>query len=208
MVNLPKLGAKMRKNLILLIFAFLFISCASTRISSFANPDIDVLKYKKMFVVIDSSDIDFIQRLEKTLVKVFAKNNLEAIPSTQLIPPLKKFSNEEIDNIIEKSGVDSVLSIAIVSADHGSTYIPLQTHTRYDSTFINGRYVFVPYTTTSGGYSKPYSRARFEITLKDIKTDEIVFVSTAYSEGESIGAISKDLSRHIVKQYRKIGEKK
>ena len=192
------------KKLFLLFIPFFLISCASTDISSFRNPDIDISNYKKIVVYGNSRDIDFHTTLETDLVNAFTEKNIFAVSSIELISPIKEYTAEEIHNIFIENSIDGYLSVAVVSATEESAYVPQRSHTNYRSEYVNGKLTSVPYTTTSGGYSVSYPKASFDIILTDIKTGQIAFKATANSEGDEFSdmkTISKSLTKKIAEEY-------
>lgn len=200
------LGGKMKKLFILFI-PFVFICCASTDISSFKNPDINFSDYKKILVYGNSRDIDFQKSIENFLVITFKENNIEAVSSIELIPPLKEYTEEDIQKILYENEIDGYLSVSVVSATEESVYIPQSSHTYYRSQYVNGSYSSIPYTMTSGGYSVTYPKASFDIILTDIKSGKIAFKATANSEGDEFSdmkTIAESLACAIVEEYIKL----
>ena len=153
------------KKLLLFFVPFFLIGCASTNISSFRNPDIDFSNYKKIMVYGNSRDIDFQKTLEADLVNAFTEKNITAVSSIDLISPIKEYSSEEIQNIFIENNIDGYLSVAVVSATEESAYVPQRSHTNYRSQYVNGKLTSVPYTTTSGGYSVSYPKARIKLPV-------------------------------------------
>ena len=195
----------MRKIFILFLFSILFIGCASTRITTIKNPNSDISLYKKILVFANTQNLEFAKNFENSMVKAFSDNNIEAVSSLEILPPLKQYNNNEIDKIFLKNNIDSILSVVVISADKTNdfVYVPQRTQTHYRSQYINGQFISIPYTTTTGGYSYTISalNVSFEIVFSDVKTNEIIFKSTAHSEGDDISAISDSLSENIIKEY-------
>lgn len=194
----------MKKFFIFIFSLLLFVSCATTDISSFKNPEINFAEYKKILVFGNSRDIDFRKTLENDLVLAFAEKQINAVSSIELISPVKEYSSEELKQIFTNNKIDGYLSVAVVTVSEESIYVPQTTSTQYRSQYVNGQLISVPYTTTSGGYSLSYPKASFEIILTDITTGDIAFKATANSEGDEFSnmkTISKSLSKTIVEEY-------
>lgn len=200
----------MKKLLILLISFLLFVSCATTKISSFKNPDIDFSNYQKMLILGNSRDIDFRKTIETDLVTAFTEQSIGAVSSIELISPVKEYTDEEIQKILSENNIDGYLSVAVVTALEESAYVPQTSYTNYRSQYVNGQLISTPYTSTYGGYSVSYPKASFEIILTDIKTGQIAFKATANSEGDEFSdmkTISKSLAKKIVEEYIILSEK-
>lgn len=190
----------MKKLLILLISFLLFVSCATTKISSFKNPDIDFSNYQRMLILGNSRDIDFRKTIETDLVTAFTEQSIGAVSSIELISPVKEYTDEEIQKILSENNIDGYLSVAVVTALEESAYVPQTSYTNYRSQYVNGQLISTPYTSTYGGYSVSYPKASFEIILTDIKTGQIAFKATANSEGDEFSdmkTISKKLLKNI-----------
>lgn len=200
----------MKKLLILLISFLLFVSCATTKISSFKNPDIDFSNYQRMLILGNSRDIDFRKTIETDLVTAFTEQSIGAVSSIELISPVKEYTDEEIQKILSENNIDGYLSVAVVTALEESAYVPQTSYTNYHSQYVNGQLISTPYTSTYGGYSVSYPKASFEIILTDIKTGQIAFKATANSEGDEFSdmkTISKSLAKKIVEEYIVLSEK-
>ncbi len=195
------------KRLLILLISFLCLSCASTKISSFSNPDVDFSKYKTILVCGDCQDIEFRKALETDIVNAFTEKSITAISYITIISPVKEYTEEELKKIYSDNKIDAFLTVTIISSSKETVYIPPTTTTNYTSRYENGRLVQVPYTTTSGGYSVSYPKTSFEIILKDINTNEIAFKATAKSEGDefsSMKTLSKSLAKEIVSEFMKL----
>lgn len=198
------------KKLFITFLSLLFVSCATTKISSFKNPDIDFSDYKKLLVYGNSRDIDFRKTIEADLVAAFSEQSIIAVSSIELISPVKEYTDEEIKKIITDNNIDGYLSVAVVTASEESAYVPQTSYTNYRSQYVNGQLVSVPYTSTYGGYSVSYPKASFEIILTDIKTGQTAFKATANSEGDEFSdmkTISISLSKKIVEEYISLSSK-
>lgn len=198
------------KKYIIFLLPFVLISCATTNISSFRNPDVDFSNYKKIAVYGNSRDIDFRKTLENDLVNSFNSKNIDAVSIITVLSPVKEYTNEEISRIMNENEIDALLSVEVISVSEETAYVPQTTTTTYQSQYVGGQYVSVPHTTTSGGYSISRPRARFEIILTDIQSDETAFKATANSAGDEFSdmkTISKSLSEKIVEEYISISSR-
>ena len=192
------------KKLLLVIILLFLTSCATTKISSFINPDIDISNYKNILVFGNIRDIEIRKTLESDIVSAFIENNLNCISSINIFSPLKDYSEQERKEILIKNNIDGIITVCIISAGENSASIPQQTYTNYSSQYVNGQLISIPYTTTSGGYSVSYPKADFEITLTDIASGKLAYKATANSEGDEFSdmkTISRSLAKEIVKEY-------
>ena len=195
------------KKCFLLFLSFFFTSCATTTISSIKNPDIDFSGYKRILVFANIRDIDFRKSLESELVTVFSEYAIDAVSSIELISPVKEYSEDEIKKILSDNLIDGYLSIEVIDSSNVSGYVPQTSYTNYQSQYVNGQLISVPYTTTYGGYAYSYLKSNFEIVLKDVRTGQIAFKATAKSAADDFGNMknmAKSVSKKIGEEYIKL----
>lgn len=186
------------------LFILFLSSCATTKMSSFTNPDIKISTYKKILVFGNTRDIDFRKTLEADLVNEFTSNGKNAVSRINIVSPLKEYTQNELNQIYAENEIDCIVSVSVIDASEESSYIPQETQINYKSQYVDGELVSVPYTTTTGGYSVSYPKASFEIVFVDTKTGELALKATANSKGDEFSTmktISKSLAKKIVKEF-------
>ncbi len=191
-------------NFIIIFAIFSLIGCATTEISSFKNPDIKISEYKKILVKADVRDIKLRKTLEKDLVSEFTKKEIDSVAYIDIFSPVKTYSETERDGILSENKIDCILSIELLDVQNNSEYIPKTTSTYYTSEYVNGQFINIPHTSTSGGYSASYPTASFEVVLTDAKSGEIALKATANSEGNEftdIDMISSSFAKQVVAEY-------
>ncbi len=200
-------GGKMkhyRVSLTICAISFILLSCVTTKISSFTDPNTHLSDYKTILVLGNLSDIELRKTLESDLVQEFAAKGIKAISYVNIISPLRNYSEDDLSQIYLENGIDAILSVALIDTTEQTMIIPQQTHVNYRSQYIDGQFISVPYTTTTGGYSVSSMNASFEIIIIDTKTRELVLRATANTEGDefyNMKLISKSLSKKIVEEF-------
>lgn len=190
--------------ILLTIFIVIVSSCATTKLSSFKNPEIDLTLYKSIVVFANIKDIEIRKYLENKLVEEFTTRGKNAVSYISLFSPLKEYSTEKIINTLKEKNIGCYLEISIMDAKNNSAYVPQKTTTHYQSQYVNGQYISTPYTTTSGGYSVSYPTASFEITALDLQSGEVAMKATANSEGDEFSdmkTIMTSLTKKIVDEF-------
>lgn len=192
------------RKLLFLLLPFVSVCCATTKVSSFRNPDINLSEYKKIVVHGNSRDIDFQKTLESDLVNAFSEKNIQAVSSIKLMSPIKEYTVEEIQAIFSENEIDGHLYVAVVSAPDGAAYIAQMPQSTFPSQYANGKLSSSAYAAVSGGNAGAHPRASFDIILIDVKSGQIAFKATANSEGDEFSDmknISKSLAKKIAEEY-------
>ena len=104
----------MKRRIISLVFIlviFFVFSCATTNISSFKNPDIEISTYKKILVFGNTRDIDFRKTLEADLVNEFTSNGKNAVSRINIVSPLKEYSQSELNQIYSENDIDCIVAV-------------------------------------------------------------------------------------------------
>ena len=179
---------------ILFMLSLFLTSCATTKIESVKKPDAELTKYKKTLIYVDIQDIQFRKLLEKDIEEQLAMQKKNIIKSIEIIPPLKEYSESDINKICRDNSIDSIIKISVISlstnnGDSSSVFIP------------TGNFVW------GLGSSDIKLTMAFDIIIYDVNNDEIVIRGTAKSEDENdeiedcMDNISKSLAKEIVEEF-------
>jgi hypothetical protein len=196
----------------MLLFLTLFVSCVSTKVSSLANPKINISEYKKILVTCNTEDKEFRKAMEKELVKEFSDNGKIAVSSLDLISPFVEMSKSELKQLYLDYDIDCILNVSVISSSNETVYVPEETRTTYTNLYYYDDYYYYPYTSSSstvtvtGGYSITYPTAKLEIILFDVDSGETALKITANAECDEDSdaeTIAESLSEKIVQEYLK-----
>jgi hypothetical protein len=110
--------------------------------------------------------------VENGIVEMFTKNGINALASIDILPPYKKYSDEEGTAILDGFKIETIFSVSL-----RDTQITTET---VSADFINhiGRNVF------SEGYSYNYISGQsgdFDLVLSDLKSKNLIWRSTFFS---------------------------
>jgi hypothetical protein len=115
----PKRGGPGMKRISagIIFFSLAFFLCAFTNSNmvSFKDPDFVGKIYNKILIVVNISDSDFKDQLEKTIQNKLSKKGVESLTSMKVLPPIRKFSDEEIPDILNRNKIQGVLVTNILS---------------------------------------------------------------------------------------------
>ncbi len=177
------------KSLSILFFAslFFFVGCASTNLESIKNEEVNFYDYKKVLVHCNTADISLRKKLETYTKNEFKKYGKLSECSIELFPPLKEYSESEINSTTEKNNFDSVLIFSPISESSkysGSTIIP----------FVGNFAMSFP------EYEQIYI---YDIEFKDLKKNVLILKSTSKTSETDISSASKSIAKKIVSEIMK-----
>lgn len=180
---------KIKFSSVFLFFSILFITgCTSTEIDSVKNNDVKISELKNIAVYADTPDISLRKTLETLLTKEFLKYEKNAKESIDFIPPLKKYSFDEIQFELKKNNFDGVLIFSVLK--YGKEYSG-------SSILSNGTFL----------YSVPDYNfvACFDAELFELKTSTVALKATLNSESENnLDSILKSVAKKIVKEIMEL----
>lgn len=201
-------GCKIMKYLkqVLLVLTVLYLSgCAWTTLSTVKNPELSQIKFKKVLIVAPFSDIGLRKQTENAFVAQFNLSgvNVTAIPSIEIIPPVKDYDEQELVGILKKNNVDGVLVVALQDYWTSETYIPKSSSSRGSASLFGNSLYYQSYTREYGGYyvSKPV--VKFEIRLFDSESEKIAWLGTSLTRGNAFAnynTLASSLAKKVVER--------
>lgn len=167
-------------------FVLLFLSsCATTGISSIVNPKFVQKSFKKVVIAAPFSDIALRKQTEQEFTCQFIMTSVLAIPSLDVIPPFKDYSESEIVEILKKNKVDAVLVVALKDFWMSNTYIPKSSSTSGTVSAFGGAFHYQSYTQEHGGHYVSKPRLEFDVRLFDTETGEPIWMATSLTKGNA-----------------------
>ncbi len=186
--------------IVVTIFLSLTGCYATTAVTSYTDPDYrNTTKFQNVMVFGTGMNLELRQLCESETVNELTKNNAKGIRSIDYIPPTRELSDDEINEILIKTKVDSLLFITLIDTSIDSTYVPQTYHegNSYSTVNVIGNYAYVnTYSSpgyTTGGYNIEEARATYESTLHDVKNNRTAWKADGDSQGD-LGVNFKDLT--------------
>jgi hypothetical protein len=198
----------------LVFSALIFSSCATTETTSFVDPAFRGKQFSKICVLADVSDLKYKQKLEREFMKNLAEKNVNVTIGSQLFPPTREWSQEQMQEILLKEGIDGYLLVTWKDKGVQETYHPGQavSETKGEVKKKDGKDVYTERTVTTqtnGSVDKEF-RSYFEAKLIDVLTKNNAWIATSYSSsGEWMGSdfdlIMESYSSDIVEKLKNDG---
>ena len=162
----------MRKfNITLILTVIIFLTCVTTRFTSFTDPSYRSYKLKMVVVFAPGFDLDSRTTLENAIIKKFKDKNVYAFSSLKVFPPTRDYSFSEIQNKLAKSKCNSVLIVKIKGADTGFS-------TMWHQTLVTQNTLY----TFPIGYQ--YRTSEFITEIYDKKIDNKIWMSESKTKAE------------------------
>jgi len=168
----------------------IFVGCASTRMTSFKDPDYQKTEFKRILVVANTSDLEDRQKLESKMVEEFSDIGVFALESYRLFPPTRDLSDEEKVELLLKNNIDAFISISVGESGVSEVYVPQTsstTKTKGNVTVYGNRATYKEKSTTTyqGGYTLKKPWAEFETQLYDVSNGQMAWIATSFTGGNA-----------------------
>lgn len=197
---LPNWCFRLSKNrvfvvVLVCVFATISSGCASTKITSFTDPDYTKSVFHRVLVIANSERLDARLGLEDMMVKEFSKKKIFAIQSYKLLPPTRYISDSLKIEILLKNNIDSYISIFFGGKGIEQEYIPpLRNSTSSHGTIsVSGNTATINTTSTTTNnqgvtISKPW--AEFDTRFFDVANGRIIWMANTFTGGNALSNFS------------------
>lgn len=207
------------KQPLFLFFILIIVSCSpATQITgSWKNPSPpkDPTAYQSVMIISLSRNLEARQTVENDLAAAISTSGVKALKGIESFPPsfsdTKEADKDELLARIRKTGVEGIITIALMNKETESRYVPGNygyapiTRFRYYGRF-SGYYTTWYPTVISPGYYEEDKIYYMEINLYDTKSEELVWSaqSETYNPG-SLAQFSKEFAEVIVTRMKNDG---
>jgi len=193
----------MRTFVAIAFLSALLAGCASTRMTSFKDPDFYVTSYRRFMVVVDHPNLQTKIDLEQLLAESFLDEGVPATEHYKIFPPTREFTPEQEMEILKERGIDGIVVVVPGNAGYTSTYVPptvsVTTKTEKTSSGEKTR----TNVSTSGGYDiqKPWAEASAKVY--DVASGRCAWMSSAFTSGNgfaSMNVVNSSFADELVDQ--------
>lgn len=98
---------------ILAVLVFSLASCVSTKTTSYSDPDYNGKKFNSICVYADLDDFEMREKLEAKLVKELKDLGVNATKGTEILPPTRVWTEEELKERLISQNIDGFLKVKI-----------------------------------------------------------------------------------------------
>jgi hypothetical protein len=186
------------KTVIAIIITLILTGCASTKLTSFVDPDFTNTTYKKVLIFYPSSDLDEKKEAEAIYREAFLEYGIKTFSSIELFPPTRNLSVDNMIEIMKEKEIDAVLFVEFTDAWTDASYVPeTQTTTKKGNVNVFGNtatYKEKSTTYTSGGYYINKPRIQFVTRLVNLEKDHIAWIGSSLTKGNAFAKFHKLIS--------------
>jgi hypothetical protein len=198
------------RYLSLALIGLLGTGCASSKLTSFTDPDFRGRVYRSVLIAAHSPHLDDRVDIEERFVKEFEDCACTCRRSVDVLLPTRQYADAELFEIFERHGFDAVLSIQQTDYYEEEEYVPrsyttqtygnLNASTFYagPSAYTHGNVYGRSYTQEHGGYVRRLPRVRHEIILYDVQSRRPAWIGGAFTQGDH-----RARSKHLIKALAK-----
>ncbi len=178
------------KYLIILLIIFLLFSCASTRMTSFKDPDYQKANFKSILIVANTNDFEDKKNLESKMTEVFSEVGLFALESFKQFPPTRELTNEAKVDLLFKNNIDAFISIPVGESGVSEVYVPQTSSTIKTEGNVNvygntANYKQKSKTAYQYGYTLNKPWAEFETKLYDVSNSQMAWIASSFTGGNA-----------------------
>ena len=168
----------------------ILVGCASTRMTSFTDPDYQKAEFKRILVVANTNDLEDRQKLESKMVEEFSNIGVFALESFRLFPPTRELTDEDKVELLLKNDIDAFISISVGESGVREVYVPQTSSTTKTKGNVNvygntATYKEKSTTTHQGGYTLNKPWAEFETQLYDVSNGQMAWIATSFTGGNA-----------------------
>ena len=177
------------KKLLIGLFCVAISGCASTEMTSFVDPAYRNTTFQKLLIVARTNNLTQRLWLESHLAQAFTIQKVDAKESVLLLPPTRKFSEEQRRDTMVKYGYDAYLVVDVGETGVESIYIPpTQAVTKTSHNAAADRWTSVTTLLGGGTIEKPWAQVR--TTLCDASTNEVAWIADSYTGGSGYSSFN------------------
>lgn len=203
------------KSFLSLLIITLLISCttalppAVTGITTFKDPDYKTADFKRILVIVNSTNLGSKLSIESQLVEEFENLDVFAIEGYKLFPPTRTFTNESKREILKSYDIDAYISISVGVFGFEQQYIPPKSATSITKGKIHldqETPVFTQQTETqfTGGYTQKRPKVEFNIEMVDASNGKTVLLAESSSIGLTTSNMNKVLDSFCMELPRRL----
>jgi hypothetical protein len=173
--------------MVLLILALLLCAFTSSNIVSVKDPSFSGMTFDKILIVVSINDLNFKDLFESTVQSKLLKNGINSLTSVKVIPPIRKYSEDEITEILNKNEIQGVLIINILNYQENEKYIPPTTQTTTGNAYVYGNSInFNSTTSTIGGYILKTLNVQCHFDFVDVKSRKTAWIAESKTKASGL----------------------
>jgi len=184
------------------------MGCATTKITSFCDPDYQGTTIEGAMVAGLFGDLETRQKTEGAFIKVFNERGIgiRVIPSMKLAPPTRPdITEEEMRSALKQEGISMILAVQLTDAYSQESYVPESSYTEVQGSVWGNTFQGTSSTQKFGGFYVSKPTMLFKVQLYDTENYRMVWTSSSLTRGDAFAdfdAMVKSLAHAtLIKLY-------
>jgi hypothetical protein len=173
------------KNLsLVLVLVITLSSCVSTKVSSLKDPDYRNKRFSRVLVIGNFDKIEMTKKMESELVSDLGERGIYAVANSDLLPPLREYTDDEKRNVFISEKLDCYLVLSQAGVNNVIFHVPstMRTTASVDQSHI-GKHKTIDArataTSTSGYSTEVVESIDFKGDLFDITNGKLAWTCEA-----------------------------
>jgi hypothetical protein len=185
------------KLMLMTLILLLVGGCALTRTTDFASiVDPDAIPARKPTVIlvgIQSSELSMVMAGERAFKDVFPRQHSRVLGFTDLFPPTRTYTDEELSRRVQDNQVDTILVVELSNVQFTRVYIPPTYRTYFSGNIAT--------THQIGGFSVRQPNVFFRMRMYSLDTGKSVWRAEGRLSGNSFANV-QDLMQQLARTAR------
>jgi len=165
-------------------------SCAYTNITSVVDPQFRDKMYSRVLIISTFSDISYKMEVERQCILYCSQNNISVVAESEILPPVREYSPEEIEERLEEYKIDGILIIALKDYWESNYYVPESSSTTGSATVVGNSIYYSQRKQNYGGFSYSKPRISFESRFYDIESEQFIWRASSLTKGNAFADFS------------------
>lgn len=200
----------MKKNLFLMMLVLIFFSsCESTQVTSVVDPFYKGKIIKKLLIFGKINDLNTRAFIETRFSENFPYYDVMIIKSSELLPPTRDYTIEELKQIFQMNKIDAILIMSIEdlteTKEQVTIYQPYQTR---GNVYKSGTNQYQYNATTYGGPTF-FNNKRILLNMKadliDPINDKTMWMSSSSGEARNFNAALMNYADNVMSKLETDG---
>jgi hypothetical protein len=211
-------GMKITYLVSFVLIAFYCSGCVTTQVRGYTDTKYSSYKIKSVALLAISDDVGLSEAIENALVEKFESKGIKAIRSTDIIPPTRSYSMDEIQEALTSRGLKSIMIVDVGGSAESSQIVGYQSYgyaygTASGSAYNVGNTTYVNASGSTSSNTSSYAIRKFKrdtVTFSkvyDVSSTEVVWAAQTetkaggalfMSDGSTGGNLSETLINDLI----------
>lgn len=191
-----------------IVLAVLLVGCASTKMTTYKDPEFSNVTYRSLVVSSNSQDLEHKGYMETRICQELSIYDVKCQRSIDVFPPTRKFTDEQWVQRFINSGADALVTIELTDSYSTQSYVPQSSTTTGNIRAYGNTAHYNQTTNTYGGYNVSKPVEKYKVTLIDGRNGQVAFVATSSTRGNAFADdedLSNSLAVELAQQLEKSG---